>query len=117
MSRYSHNDVGSSSLPDLCYDEVEQLLIRAYVRLTFMAKDSYGSRTAIVAQFYSLEVRLTEFPDAYITRDRPPLWIEIYSHAACSMVDSCGCFEFNEEELSTAAELILQAKQHQEVCH
>ncbi|WP_404294523.1 hypothetical protein ACD578_29610 (plasmid) [Microvirga sp. RSM25] len=117
MSWYSHNGVDSSSLPDLCYDEVERLLIRAYVSLIFMPMDTYGSRTAIVAQFYSLEVRLTEFPDAYITRDRPPLWIEIYSHATRSIVDSCECFEFDEDELSTAAELILQAKQHQGVNH
>jgi hypothetical protein len=82
-----------------------------------MAMDPSGSRTVTVAQFYSLEVRLTEFPDAYMTQDRPPLWVEIYSHVTCSLVDSCGCFEFNEEELSTAAGLILQAKKHQEIYH
>jgi hypothetical protein len=117
MSRNSCNDVSSSALPDLCYDAVEQLLIRAYVRLIFMAMDPSGSRTVTVAEFYSLEVRLTEFPDAYIAQDRPPLWVEIYSHASRSLVDSFGCFEFNEEELSIAAGLILQARQHQEIHH
>jgi hypothetical protein len=117
MPSYIKNDAGDFPLLDLSYDDIEQLIIRAYVKLIFATKDTAGSRTTTIARFCSLEVRLTEFPDAYISKDMPPFWIEIYSHATRSTVDSCGCFEFNEAELATAAGLIQQAKQRREIYH
>jgi hypothetical protein len=117
MSWLINRDACRKPSPALSFDEMEQLLIRAYVKLVFMSKDRDGLRTAIVAQFGSLEVRLTEFCDAYIFQDKPPLWVEIYSHATYSMIDSRGFLEFNEEELSEAVGLIMQAKQHREIYH
>ena len=102
---------------DLCPDEIEQKIIRAYVKLVFSARDATGSRTTLVARFGSLDVRLTEFPQESLSDGRPLFWLEIYSHATRSTVDSCGCSEFDESELATAVNLVLKAKQRHEVYH
>jgi hypothetical protein len=117
MSWYCRNDTGSSPLPELCSDEIEQRIIRAYVQLMFAAEHTAGIRTTLVARFCSLEVRLSEFPDASIAQDLPPFWLEIYSHATRSTVDSLGCFEFDEAELALAVELVLKARHRRELYH
>jgi hypothetical protein len=40
----------------------------------------------------------------------PRFWVEIYSLASGSTIDSYGCFEFDEDELAKAVEFIVEAK-------
>jgi len=102
---------------DLCSDEIEQQIIRAYVRLVFAAENTAGVRTTLVARFCSLEVRLSELPDASGVQDLPPFWLEIYSHTTRSTVDSLGCFEFDQAELAMAVDLVLKARHRRELYH
>jgi hypothetical protein len=111
MSWSLDSDTDSASSHALSFGEVEQLLVRAYARLIFTPKDSRGLRTAIVAQFCSLEVRITELSDPYISQHEPPYWVEIYSRGTSSLVDSCGFLELDEDELSRSVNFIIQAKQ------
>jgi hypothetical protein len=92
-------------------DEVEQRIIRAYVQLACTPAETNGSRTVTVARLSGLEVRLTEVPLREAAPDMPPFWLEVYSHASRSVIDSCGCWEFDEAELAAAVDLIMQAKQ------
>ncbi|HZH50773.1 MAG TPA: hypothetical protein VEZ16_02720 [Microvirga sp.] len=95
-----------------CRDRIEETIIREYVRLAVTPAQASGLRTITLGQFGALEVRLTELP----TMDGspiPPFWLEIYSHACESVIDSCGCFEFNEHELGNAVELIVDAHRRQ----
>lgn len=110
-------DGDHSLLSDLGPDEIEQQIIRAYVRLVFAAENTAGVRTTLVARFYSLEVRLSELPDASGVQDLPPFWLEIYSHTTRSTVDSLGCFEFDQAELAMAVDLVLKARHRRELYH
>ena len=120
MSLSTETDVGRTTLVDPCADRIAQLLFRAYAKLVFTARNPAGPRTVIVAQFGSLEVRLNELADAFKSQATPPLWVEIYSHANGSVTDSYGMFDFNEDELSQAVELIalsyLDAHCRQDLC-
>lgn len=90
-------------------DHLEQQILRAYVRLAVTPERADGSRSATLARLGALEVRLTECPRTNGALPHvPPFWVEIYSHAAGSTVDSCGCFEFDEVELATATDLICE---------
>ncbi|QRM32875.1 hypothetical protein [Microvirga sp. VF16] len=92
-------------------DQLEQNILLAYVQLAAMPDQVNGARTATVANFGSVEVRLTELTQMEDTRRHiPSFWLEVYSHTAHTIIDSCGCFEFNEAELAAAAELICEAK-------
>jgi|UPI00055D773D hypothetical protein len=117
MACNCHINTGHSPLSDLCPDDIEQQIIRAYVQLVFAAENTAGVRTTLVARLCSLEVRLSELPDASVLQDLPPFWLEIYSHITRSTVDSLGCFEFDEAELAMAVELVLKAKQYRELYH
>jgi len=94
-------------------DRIEEQIIRAYVRLALTPDQANGSRTISVVQFGALEVRLTERFPADPSSPAPPFWVEIYSHATGVVVESCGCFEFDEDELNAAVELILEAHESQ----
>ncbi len=88
-------------------DRIEQQILRTYVQLAVTPERADGSRRATLARLGAVEVRLTECPHGEGDRpDAPPFWLEIYSHATCSTIDRCGCFEFDEAELATAADLI-----------
>jgi hypothetical protein len=91
-----------------CRDDVEQAIIRAYVRLAVAPDAARGSSTATVARFGVLEVRLTEAPQPG-RPDLPPFWLEMYSHVNGSTIDSFGCFEFDEDELAAAVEFVCEA--------
>lgn len=62
-----------------------------------------------MARFGALEVRLTEVPTRDLPSTMPSFWIEVYSHVNRSIIDSCGLFEFDEQELATAVEVIAHA--------
>jgi hypothetical protein len=101
-----------SSWPDRCRDKVEQKIIRAYVQLAVSPDRADGPRTATLARFGSLEVRLTETSQTGAPPTLPSYWLEIYSHATGSIIASCGCCEFDEDELAAAVEFVYRAKQN-----
>jgi hypothetical protein len=98
---------------EACYDQIEQDIIRAYVQLALTPDHANGFRTIRLAQFGAVEVRLSEAPLEDTPPTVPPFWVEIYSYESDSIVDSCGCFEFDEDELSAAVELVIEAQQGQ----
>jgi len=94
-------------------DRIEEQIVRAYIRLALAPGSEAGSRTVTLVQFGALEVRLTETAPEGVPSKVPPLWLEIYSHVTGAVVDSCGCFEFDEDELKTAVDLVVEAQQGQ----
>ncbi len=101
-------DENSLSL-DLCTDEIEQRMIRAYIQLVFRPYDADGSRSVRVMRLGTLEVQLTELPPDSVASGLPPFWLEVFSFAGHESIDSCGCFEFDEIELASAVNLVLEA--------
>ncbi|MBB3020951.1 hypothetical protein FHR70_004039 [Microvirga lupini] len=91
-------------------DEIEQRVIRAYIQLVY-TPETDGTRMVTVAQIGALEARLMEIPEAQVLPGLPSCWLELYSHAKCTVVDSCGCNELDEDELDRAVELIASAQQ------
>ncbi len=96
-----------------CRDRIEEQIIRGYVRLALAPDQTSGLRTITLSQFGALEIRLTEVSGASEATPFPPFWIEIYSHASSCVIDSCGCFEFDEDELTAAVDLVFEAQRHQ----
>lgn len=111
MSRVRSSLAGSSWWMD--HDHVEQELLCAYVQLALMPNSANDCRKVVVAQTEALEVSLTEIACLERPADVPPFWVEIYSRADRSVIDSCGCFEFDDEELARAVELIIEAEKSQ----
>jgi len=99
----------ADTCPAACRDQIEQQIIRAYVRLV-TAEDAMGARSVTLARLAGLEVRLTEAPLAG-TPNVPPFWLEIHSLATNTTLDSFGCFEFDEDELSAAVEFVWEGQQ------
>ncbi|WP_404294974.1 hypothetical protein ACD578_27050 (plasmid) [Microvirga sp. RSM25] len=92
-------------------DSLEPGILRAYVQLAAMPDQANGAKTATLARFGSLEVRLTELTrPGYKSPCIPPFWLEVYSRATGTTLDSCGCFDFDESELSTAVSLICETR-------
>jgi hypothetical protein len=91
-----------------CRDQIEQQIIRAYVRLA-LADDAHGSRTVKLTALSGLEVRLTEAP--WLEQpDLPPFWLEIHSLTTGTTIDSLGCFDFGEDDLEAAIDFVCEAK-------
>jgi hypothetical protein len=92
-------------------DSLEQDVLRTYVQLAAMPDQANGVKTATLAKFGSVEVRLTE-----LTQPEgrscciPPFWLEVYCHATGTTLDSCGCFDFDEPELAVAVGLVDDAR-------
>jgi hypothetical protein len=94
---------------DLCADEIEQRIIRAYVQLVYKAVDAGNSRSVVVMRLGSLEVRLTDLHPADITPGVPPFWIEVFDWRHQASIDSVGSYEFDEDELAAAVDMIVSA--------
>jgi hypothetical protein len=105
--------VGDTPCPDAARDRIEQLIIRAYVRLV-TAADDRRARTVTFARLAGLEYRLTEtfMPDA---PDLPPFWLEIHSLTTGTTLDSFGCFEFDEDELNAAVDFVWEGQQRHQI--
>jgi hypothetical protein len=98
-------------------DEIEQRIIRAYVQLACTPAETDGSRTVIVARLGELEARLTESPAGSKASGMPLFWLEVYSSVTHSVIDSCGCTEFDESEMAATVELIANAWQRAQGLH
>jgi hypothetical protein len=89
-------------------DQIEQQIIRAYVRLA-LSDDADCARTVTLAWLSGLEVRLTEVP--WIEQpELPPFWLELHSLTTGTTIDSIGCFDFGEDELEAAVDFVREAK-------
>jgi hypothetical protein len=103
---------GDAAWPDARRDRIEEQIIRAYVHLIFAA-EADGSRTVTVGRQGGLEVRLTEMPRPGL----PTFWLEIHSLGTRSIIDSLGCFEFDEDELAAAVDFICEAQERHQTWH
>ena len=98
-------------------DEIEQRIIRAYVRLAGTMRGRGGSRTVNVTQFRTLEVRLSETPFEQLLPGMPPFWLEVYSQTSGCVIDSCGCTTFDACELADAVGMIERAMRRPQLLH
>jgi hypothetical protein len=103
---------GNAAWPDARRDQIEEQIIRAYVQLIFAA-EADGSRTVTLSRQDGFEVRLTEMP----LPGTPTFWLEIHSLGTRSIIDSLGCFEFDEDELAAAVDFICEAQERYQTRH
>jgi hypothetical protein len=96
---------------DLCADEIEQRIIRSYVGLVYQAGDTANRRSVVVMRLGPLEVHLTEIHPEDTTPGVPPFWIEVFDWPQQASIDSVGCYEFDEDELVAAVEMIVSTAQ------
>jgi hypothetical protein len=54
------------------------------------------------------EVSLTETAPHGTLAGTPPFWLETYCRASGRILDSCGCFEFDDAELEAAVQLVME---------
>ncbi|QRM32460.1 hypothetical protein [Microvirga sp. VF16] len=109
QTRLSSRARSDAMVPDP--DSLEPSILRAYVQLAAMPDQASGVKTATLARFGSVEVRLTELTQPENkSRDIPPFWLEVYCHATGTTLDSCGCFDFDEPELAAAVDLVDDAR-------
>jgi hypothetical protein len=97
-------------------DRIERKIVRAYVQLAILPDDADGSCTVTLERFGGLEFRLTETPRKGLA-GMPPFWLELYSHGSGAVVDSLGCFEFDQDELEAAIEFVCAALRRHGSCH
>jgi hypothetical protein len=100
-----------------CRNRIEEKIIQAYVRLACTPDQANGLRTQTVAHFGALEIRMTESLLGEISPLAPPFRIEIYSHESETVLESGDYFEFDEDELRAAVELIVSAQANQSALH
>jgi hypothetical protein len=96
-------------LTGLDAEEIEQRIIRAYVHLAFGSTERNGSRVVTVARAGMLEARLSEIPAPGRELGLPQFWLEIYSHATGTVIDSRGCYDFDEHEMAAAVKMVTSA--------
>jgi hypothetical protein len=91
---------------ELCPDLIEQRIICAYIGLLFTPQTG-GCRVTTVGWLGAREVRLTETTSHDAPAGTPPFWLEIYCHVSGRILDSCGCFEFDDDELESIVTLVM----------
>jgi len=101
----------------ICRDRIEEAIIRAYLRLAWEPNRENGLRTIIVTQFGCLEIRMSERPLHEVPPLIAPFRIEIYSYESGIIIGSGEYFEFDEDELSAAVDLIYLAQVNQPALH
>jgi hypothetical protein len=94
---------------ELCADEIEQRIIRAYIQLVFEAERTIGFRTVTVTRLGPLEVRLTEVLENNPDLGMQPFWLEVFSKQHPLPIDSYGMSEFDDSEIAAAAAFIIEA--------
>jgi hypothetical protein len=88
-------------------DEIEHRIVQAYVQLACSPRERGRPRSLTVARLRQLDVRLTEVSSEI--PGMPPFWLEVYSNASHSVIDSYGCSDFDEDDLATAVQMIMSA--------
>jgi hypothetical protein len=94
---------------DLCANDIEQRITRAYVQLVYQSVDPDGLRTVVMMRIGPLEVHLIEMYPEDTVSGMPPFQIKVFDGEGQVPVDSIGRREFDEDELTGAVEIILSA--------
>jgi hypothetical protein len=92
----------------VCADEIEQVIIRAYIRLVFQDVDTDNSRP-IVVRIGPLDVHLSDIRPNDVAFGLPPFWIEVFDGVSQASIDSIGFHELEDAELASAVEMIVSA--------
>jgi hypothetical protein len=87
---------------------MEARLIRTYLNLFLVPRESDGSRKLTLARFGAYEVRLFEVAPEFAA-DTLPLWMELYAHDSGLTLDSFGCDDL-DAAVQVADELTALAK-------
>lgn len=101
---------------ELSPDWIEQMIIRAYVQLALASDDVEGRRTVTLIRLGAVEVRLTETHHDQPT-SFPRFWLELSFETNGGIIDSLGCDEFDEDELSAAVEFVREAMHWRQTLH
>lgn len=97
-------------------DEIEQRIIRAYVRLS-CAPEMHGTRMVTIVRFRGLEARLIKMPEEQRLPNAPWFQLELYSYARNALVGSCGFTELDEDGITRAVELVASTMQRAHGLH
>ena len=106
----------SAPCPAQDADWIEQKIIRGYVRLAMEPHDLDGCRAVTLVRLGGLEVRLMEVPSEGMA-GLPTFWLELRSRTTGATIDSLGCYEFDEDELSSAVMFIQDATHRLPILH
>jgi hypothetical protein len=93
----------------ICADEIEQRIIRTYIRLVYDAEQPFGFRSATVTRLGTLEFRLTETFDIDSDPGMPLCWLEVLPEPHQLSIDRYRMSEFDESEIAGAVEFIIEA--------
>jgi hypothetical protein len=89
-------------------DEIEQVIIRAFIRLVFQDVDTDSSRPVVV-RIGPLDVHLSDIRPNDVAFGLPPFWIEVFDGVRQASIDSIGFHELDDAELASAVEMIVSA--------
>jgi hypothetical protein len=89
-------------------DLIELRFTRTYKELFDAPISAGGESIASLVRFGKYEVRLIRLPRALSTAPLP-IWLELYSHATQSVIDSCGSHD-REQASQAAAYLASRAR-------
>ncbi len=103
-----------SPASEACADEIEQRIIRGYIRLVFGCEKTVGVRTATVMRLGPLEFRLTESLEDDSNLGMPLYWLEVVLKPHQLTVDRYRMSEFDDGELAGAVEFIRGAASRSE---
>ena len=116
MAQQPAMPTASDARPELCPDRVEQRIMRAYVQLAAAPDHADGTRAVTLFRLGSLEVRLTETAQNMVM-GLSPVWLELRSPLSGAILDSLGCYDFDEDELTAAVDFVLEAAQRVRPLH
>lgn len=94
---------------ETCADEIEQRIIRTYIRLVFDAEQPFGFRTGTVMRHGPLEFRLTETFENDTNPGMPMYWLEVFPTQHQLSIGRYRMSEFDESEIAGAVEFIIEA--------
>ncbi len=95
MSKHSSPSQDEFEFGNACPKGGEGLIVQAYAKLAFTARQDDGSRYTTLARFGAYEVRLFEiWPEFSARPEFPYLWLELYSHETKDVIDSSGHSHF-----------------------
>ncbi len=107
---HSYDHPGTASDKAAVNPFMEARLIRAYLNLFLVPRESDGSRKMTLARFGAYEVRLFEVAPEFAA-DTLPLWMELYAHDSGLTLDSFGCDDLDAavriaDELTALAKML-----------
>jgi hypothetical protein len=116
MAQQYARPLANAACRDLCPDSVEQRIMCAYVQLAAAMDHADSSRTVTHFRLGDLEISLTDVAQDRTTSLRP-FWLEFRSPTSGAIIDSIGCYDFDEDELAATVEFVLEATQRLRFFH